>query len=100
MVVVRNKAKIILFAKQETNWKGTYVVERHFITCAFLLLHASSVLAHPRHTDPILAELNDYLLTLQVLRHDNSKADKLFQLWQHVSEESWKIRMCSTRQRT
>ena len=73
-------------------------MERHLIACAFLLLHASSVLAHPRHTDPILAELNDYLLALQVLRHDNSKADKLFQLWQHVSEESWKIRELTDKQ--
>lgn len=55
-----------------------------------LMLH--SAFAHERQTDAQLAELNDYLMALQVLRHSTMEADSLFHRWQEVREASWKIR--------
>ena len=73
-------------------------MKKRCVLCVFVLAYASSMLAHPRHTDPILAELNDYLVALQLLRFDNSQAEELFQLWQRVREESWKIRKLTDEQ--
>jgi hypothetical protein len=60
-------------------------------TLGFLLV-SGMVVSHPRHTDPILGELNDYLMALQVLRSSSTEAERLFQLWLEVREGSWKIR--------
>ncbi|NJD19488.1 MAG: hypothetical protein FIA95_09445, partial [Gemmatimonadetes bacterium] len=48
--------------------------------------------AHDRFTDPVLAELNDYLVAIQVLRLGDAHAAALFARWQAVREASWKIR--------
>lgn len=60
------------------------------LLCA--LLAAGSVRAHDRHTDPRLAELNDYLMAVQVLRHSVPQADTLFHRWQELRLASWRIR--------
>ena len=62
------------------------------IVCAALLMFASQGLGHQRHTDPVLAELNDYLMAVQVLKESNPKAQELFELWQRIRGESWQIR--------
>ena len=52
----------------------------------------STAPAHERETDPRLAELNDYIMALQVMRHSNPAADSLFHRWQELREASWAIR--------
>lgn len=48
--------------------------------------------AHDPKTNPELAELNDYMMAIQTLRHSDSGAESLFKKWQTLREESWKIR--------
>ena len=48
--------------------------------------------AHDGHIDPVLQELNDYLMAIQMLRIDDLKAAELFKSWQELRAESWKIR--------
>ncbi|NBC64626.1 MAG: hypothetical protein GVY07_03030 [Bacteroidetes bacterium] len=48
--------------------------------------------AHDPKTNPELAELNDYMMAIQTLRHSDSGAETLFKQWQILREESWKIR--------
>ncbi|NBC66675.1 MAG: hypothetical protein GVY07_13595 [Bacteroidetes bacterium] len=48
--------------------------------------------AHDPQTNPELAELNDYMMAIQTLRHSDSGAESLFKQWQTLREESWKIR--------
>ncbi len=65
------------------------------VTILALLLTAlltSTAPAHERETDPRLAELNDYIMALQVMRHSSARADSLFHRWQDLREASWAIR--------
>jgi hypothetical protein len=62
-----------------------------FSTLGFLFI-SGMVFSHPRHSDPLLGELNDDLMALQVLRESSPEAERLFQLWSEVREGSWKIR--------
>jgi hypothetical protein len=48
--------------------------------------------SHPGPLDSRLAELNDYLMAIQVMRHSEPSAEALFKRWQELREESWKIR--------
>ncbi|MHC4149310.1 MAG: hypothetical protein ACYSR5_07490, partial [Planctomycetota bacterium] len=48
--------------------------------------------AHERRTDPVLAELNDYLAGVQILKEKDARAEELFKLWQRVRACSWEIR--------
>jgi len=48
--------------------------------------------AHPRHTDSMMAELNDYIPALQKLKESDAEAGKLFELWLDVRQRSWDIR--------
>ncbi len=56
------------------------------------LLMTGVISAHDSRTDPELAELNDYMMAIQVLRHSDSDAELLFKKWQKLRENSWKIR--------
>ncbi len=47
---------------------------------------------HEGHTDPELAEINDYLMALQLMRHTDPQAVAIFGKWQQLREASWKIR--------
>jgi hypothetical protein len=47
---------------------------------------------HERRTDPVLAELNDYLAGVQILKEQDARAEGLFKLWQKVRASSWEIR--------
>lgn len=62
-----------------------------FVLFCFMLI-SDFVSAHDPQTDPELAELNDYMMAIQVLRHSDSDAESLFKQWQELREESWKIR--------
>lgn len=53
---------------------------------------ATTVAAHPRHSDPVLAELNDYLMAIQLLRANDQRAAALFDVWGELRAASWKIR--------
>ena len=67
-------------------------VKKQLVIAALVLTLAATALAHPRHTDPVLAELNDYLVALQLLKDKDAHAEQLFKLWQSVREGSWEIR--------
>lgn len=47
---------------------------------------------HPGHTDPELEEINDYLMAIQLMRHEDPQAIALFGKWKQLREASWKIR--------
>ncbi len=52
----------------------------------------TSGFGHERRTDPVLAELNDYLAGVQILKEEDGRAEELFKLWQRVRAASWEIR--------
>lgn len=57
-----------------------------------VLLPGLTARSHPDHTDPVLSELNDYLMAIQVMRTYDPEAESLFQTWETLREESWRIR--------
>jgi hypothetical protein len=57
-----------------------------------LILTFDVLVAHDPHSDPELAELNDYMMAIQVLRHSEDEAENLFRQWQELRLESWRIR--------
>ena len=64
-----------------------------------LLMHAPApAQAHERFTDPVLAELNDYLMAVQILRLHDPRAGELFNLWRSTRDASWKIRELTDQQ--
>ncbi|UCF36407.1 MAG: CehA/McbA family metallohydrolase, partial [Acidobacteriota bacterium] len=56
------------------------------------MMMTASLSGHPRHTNPILGELNDYLAALQLLKSEDERAGQLFQEWVRLREASWEIR--------
>jgi hypothetical protein len=65
------------------------------ITIFTLLLSLTfgwNTFAHDGHSDPVLAELNDYLMAIQLMRIKDSRAADIFKTWQEVKFESWEIR--------
>ena len=60
---------------------------------AWLAACASTpTLAHHGRTDPVLAELNDYLMAIQIMRARDPKAVEIFKTWHDLRTASWKIR--------
>jgi hypothetical protein len=47
---------------------------------------------HPGHSDPELEEINDYLMAIQLMRHNDPQAVVIFEKWRQLREASWKIR--------
>lgn len=75
--------------------KKNYIQMKHLLIVtlfARLLFSSPACHAHPRHTDPVLAELNEYLMALQLLRANDPKATAIFNTWSELREASWKIR--------
>src|ERR1044071_8483838 len=73
--------------------RGTMTgIKRLLCLGALVVLGPAATSAHDGHTDPILAELNDDLMAIQVLRLHDSRASVLFDRWRSLSEASWKIR--------
>lgn len=66
--------------------------KRRWVSFVLFLSFISIVFGHPRTTDPRLAELNDYLGALQVLKEKDPQAEQLFKLWQRVRTGSWEMR--------
>jgi hypothetical protein len=66
---------------------------RRTLACGTMLLSlATGASTHPRGSTMALAELNDYLAAVQWLAESDPAAEKLFEQWQVVREESWTIR--------
>lgn len=68
------------------------MIKKAFVALLWFVIMAETIFAHDPQTDPELAELNDYMMAIQVLRHGESEADTLFDQWQQLREASWKIR--------
>lgn len=68
------------------------LVKSILLTVICILFIVVSGWSHPGHTESELAELNDYLMALQVMRHSDPGAETLFRRWQELREASWKIR--------
>ncbi|NND05659.1 MAG: CehA/McbA family metallohydrolase [Saprospiraceae bacterium] len=70
-------------------------------TCLVLTLFVSSppgIDAHPGPTDQVLAELNDYLMAIQLLRIEDARADEIFKTWHQLRTASWNIRALTDEQ--
>ena len=52
----------------------------------------ASVFGHPGDQDPVYAELNDYLMAIQIMRYDDPRAAEIFSTWDELREASWNIR--------
>lgn len=68
------------------------MIKKSLILSIILLMMTNLSSAHDPQTNPELAELNDYMMAIQTLRHSDSGAESLFKQWQTLREESWKIR--------
>jgi hypothetical protein len=62
------------------------------ISLLLCLTFGWNTFAHDGHSDPVLAELNDYLMALQLMRITDSRAADIFKTWQELKFESWEIR--------
>ncbi|MDH3651632.1 MAG: hypothetical protein OEQ53_18255, partial [Saprospiraceae bacterium] len=63
-----------------------------FLVFALSILSLNRINAHPGQTDPVLQELNDYLMAIQLLRFEDAEATNIFETWHELRTESWKIR--------
>ena len=91
--------KLLMFCKSlngkcqiKTSVPKISVFVQIYAMCILFPLLSSCVLAHSGHTDPILSELNDYLVAIQLLKEDNPRAKELYLLWLTVRNESWHTR--------
>lgn len=62
------------------------------ISLVLSLTFGLNIFAHDGHSDPVLAELNDYLMAIQLMRIDDARAADIFKTWQELKFESWEIR--------
>ncbi len=62
------------------------------ISLLLCLTFGWNTFAHDGHSDPVLAELNDYLMAIQLMRIDDARAADIFKIWQELKFESWEIR--------
>lgn len=62
------------------------------ISLVLSLTFGLNIFAHDGHSDPVLAELNDYLMAIQLMRIDDARAADIFKIWQELKFESWEIR--------
>jgi len=62
-------------------------------TIVLIAIICSTVFAHPRHTDPILSELNDYLPAIQFLKgtDNNPQAISILNQWLSVLGATWDL---------
>ncbi len=69
-----------------------HIVMQIKVFIAFIILMPLSLSGHPGHQDPVYAELNDYLMAIQIMRYEDPRADEIFKIWNQLREASWKIR--------
>ncbi|TDI71260.1 MAG: hypothetical protein E2O88_02190, partial [Bacteroidetes bacterium] len=62
------------------------------IVIALIILLPFTISGHPGHQDPVYAELNDYLMAIQIMRYEDPRAAKIFETWNELREASWRIR--------
>ncbi len=62
------------------------------IVIAFIIFIPFTISGHPGHQDPVYAELNDYLMAIQIMRYEDPKAAEIFESWNKLREASWRIR--------
>lgn len=67
-------------------------MKRLALSLLLVLVLSTVIVAHPRHSNPIIGELNDYLAALQLLKQTEPEAEELFRQWVRLREESWNIR--------
>jgi len=58
----------------------------------FIILMPFTVSGHPGKQNPVYAELNDYLMAIQIMRYEDPRAAKIFETWNELREASWRIR--------
>ncbi len=68
------------------------------ISLVLFFLFESRTFAHDVHTDPVLQELNDYLMAIQLMKLDDPGAADIFKTWQELRDESWEIRKLTDEQ--
>jgi hypothetical protein len=62
------------------------------ISIVFTFVFEPLTYAHDGHPDPVLQEINDYVMAIQLLRINDSAATNIFKTWQELRAESWEIR--------
>jgi len=62
------------------------------ISLVFSFIFNLSAASHDGHGDAVLAELNDYLMAIQLMRIEDARAADIFKTWQQLKFESWEIR--------
>ena len=62
------------------------------ISIVFTFVFEPLIYAHDGHPDPVLQEINDYVMAIQLLRINDSAATNIFKTWQELRAESWEIR--------
>ncbi|MBT8185964.1 MAG: hypothetical protein KJN76_14060, partial [Eudoraea sp.] len=62
------------------------------ISLIISFVYNPAILAHEGHRDPVLAELNDYLMAIQLMRVEDPRAAEIFKTWQELKSASWEIR--------
>jgi hypothetical protein len=62
------------------------------VSLIFSLIFVTHSCAHDGHSDPVLQEINDYLMAIQLMRIKDSAAANIFKTWHELRTESWEIR--------
>ncbi|HEG43281.1 MAG TPA: hypothetical protein ENH94_04445, partial [Phycisphaerales bacterium] len=78
--------------KSRQNRSASSRLSKAVLVICILLITSQGLLAHPRTTDPVFAELNDLLVAIQTIKDENPAAMEVFKLWQQVRNHSWQIR--------
>ena len=62
------------------------------VSLVFSLIFVTPSYGHDGHADPVLQEINDYLMAIQLMRIKDAAAANIFKTWHEHRTESWEIR--------
>ena len=62
------------------------------VSLVFSLIFVTPSYGHDGHADPVLQEINDYLMAIQLMRIKDTTAANIFKTWHELRTESWEIR--------
>jgi len=62
------------------------------VSLVFSFIYNPTAFAHDGHSDPVLQEINDYLMAIQLMRINDPGAVSIFNTWHELRTESWEIR--------
>ncbi|WP_019669317.1 CehA/McbA family metallohydrolase [Eudoraea adriatica] len=62
------------------------------VSLVFSLIFVTPSYGHDGHADPVLQEINDYLMAIQLMRIKDAAAANIFKTWHELRTESWEIR--------